>query len=51
MKEHNWITVTTLEDDQPEWKCEDCGRHVQSTTEMVAADREGCEPEEEAASE
>ena len=46
MKEHSWVDTTALDDEQREWKCEDCGRLVKSTTEMVAADREGCEPEQ-----
>ncbi|MFW6085066.1 MAG: hypothetical protein ACODAA_07630 [Gemmatimonadota bacterium] len=51
MDSHSWIDATDADDEQREWKCENCGRRVRSTTEMVAADREGCEPEGEAEAE
>lgn len=47
MEPHSWVDVSDGVEEQREWKCENCGRRVQSTTEMVAADREGCETEGE----
>lgn len=47
MEPHSWVDVSDVADEQREWKCENCGRRVRSTTEMVAADREGCESDDE----
>lgn len=47
MEDHSWVDVSDDSEAEREWECDTCGRRVGSTTEMVAADREGCGSEDE----
>lgn len=47
MEDHSWVDVSDDSEAEREWECDNCGRRVGSTTEMVAADREGCGSEDE----
>lgn len=47
MEDHSWVDVSDESEAEREWECDKCGRRVGSTTEMVAADREGCGSEDE----
>ena len=47
MDDHSWVDVSDDSEAEREWECDVCGRRVGSTTDMVAADREGCGSEDE----